>query len=261
MKKLVVILISVILAAGFIFLSYSGFRYRLGIPVPIEKLQRPTLLVPFIDKEIDLASGIDSEFWDTLPSQEIKLQYQVMILPWPKKVVPLEKVKAFHNKNDVYFYLTWPDETEDRVVEVDKFPDACAIMFPLEEEVPASTIMMGFMVKANLWQWKANHDKRFWEKESTPNLEEVLLSAVSDIIAKGAGTVTKKERQDVSGRGIWNGGNWQVVMRRSLTITDSEVDAVIDTGKRLCAFAVWNGEKGDRGGRKSVSDWVELDIQ
>lgn len=261
MKKLAVILISVILVAGFIFLVYYGFRYRMGIPVPIEKLQRPTLLVPFIDREIDLDSGIDSEFWDTLPSQEIKLQYQVMILPWPKKIIPLELVKAFHNKNDVYFYLSWQDETENRVVEVDKFTDACAIMFPLGKEVPASTIMMGFMVKANLWHWKANQDKKFWEKDSTVTSEEALPSAVSDLIAKGAGTVTPKEKQDVAGRGIWSKGNWQVVMKRSLTIVDPEVDAVINTGKRLCAFAVWNGEKGDRGGRKSISDWVELDIK
>ncbi len=37
--------------------------------------------------------------------------------------------------------------------------------------------------------------------------------------------------------------------------------AQFDQMERLCAFAVWNGSKGDRGGRKSISDWVDLRVE
>ena len=75
------------------------------------------------------------------------------------------------------------------------------------------------------------------------------------------GTVTPKETQNIEGRGFWQEGVWRVVIKRSLNATDTDVDAKFNIPKRLCAFAVWNGAKGDRGGRKSISDWVELRVQ
>ncbi len=55
---------------------------------------------------------------------------------------------------------------------------------------------------------------------------------------------------------------WHVVFKRSLRVASIEDDVVFNSGeeKMLCAFAVWNGATGDRGGRKSISGWVELEI-
>lgn len=53
-----------------------------------------------------------------------------------------------------------------------------------------------------------------------------------------------------------------MVVKRSLNANDPQSDAVFNTGgKKLVAFAVWNGAKGDRGSRKSISDWVELEVK
>src|SRR3989338_7524906 len=102
MKKTLVILISLALLISFIGLVYYGLRHSHGVPVSIEKIKRQTIDAPFMDKEIDLEKGISSDIWDTLAAKEVKLMYQVMVLPWPKVVVPEIFVKAFHNKNEIY---------------------------------------------------------------------------------------------------------------------------------------------------------------
>ncbi len=281
MKKTLVILIIIALLLSFTALVYYAFRHARGIPVTAEKIERLTLEVPFIDREIDLSEGISKEPWDSIAPKEVKLMYQVMVLPWPKVVVPTVTVKAFHNGKDIYFYMSWKDDTEDRDLDVNKFSDACAIMFPLGKEVQPSTIMMGFIGRANIWQWKASQDKEYWLKEGPkvkayadfhypfeetelfPVSKTVPKSAVNDLVAIRVGTVTPKEVQgQVEGRGFWRDDHWHVVFKRAIEAIDPEVDTIFEfRKKRLSAFAVWNGAKGDRGGRKSISDWVELEVE
>src|SRR3989338_6934137 len=118
MKKFVVILITVILLASFGGLAWYALRHSRGMPVEIETLKRLTLEAPFMEKEIDLQEGISQNLWDSLGAKEIKLLYQMMVIPWPKALTPLVKAKAFHNKKEIYFYLEWNDDTEDRILEV-----------------------------------------------------------------------------------------------------------------------------------------------
>ncbi len=283
MKKFTVILISLFLIVGFGILVYIGLKHSRGVPVSIEKpKERVLLTVPFIDKTIDLSKGISPEIWEKLEGKEIELMYQVTVLPWPKSLVPKVKVKAFYNKKEIYFYMSWQDETEDRSFEEGIFSDACAIMFPLEKKVQPQTIMMGFLGKVNIWQWKASQDKEYWVKESQKSEtysdfyypfedKEVLFvskdeikSAVNDLVALRVGTVTPKEKQIVEGRGIYEKDKkmWQVVFKRKIEVDDKEFSAEFVFGeKKTIAFAVWDGSKGDRGGRKSISDWVEMEIK
>jgi hypothetical protein len=195
--------------------------------------------------------------------------------------VPKILVKAFHNQKDIYFYLSWSDDTEDRVHARNQFSDACALMLPLGKESQAPSIMMGFIGRANIWHWKASQDREFWyneyyqsgayadfhypfeEQELFVVSKDIPQSAVNDLLAIRIGTVTPKENQNaVEGRGLWKDGLWQVVFKRTLSAANPEDDAAFDLSQtRLCAFAAWNGAEGDRGGRKSISDWVELIIK
>ncbi len=277
-KKTTVITIAVVTVIGFgilIFLGANRVR-EMG-----ESEARVELEVPFLDKTLDLTQDIGTEIWSSLSAHEIDLRYQVMILPWGVSDVSPLRVKAFHNKKDIYFYLTWGDNTEDRVYDIGKFSDASAMMFPTQKEVPASTLMMGFMGKSNIWQWKANADAEYWaldlpqkrvysdfyypfeDKELFPVSKSQTASAVTDFAAISVGTLTPKDQQIIQGKGIWKDNSWQVVMKRSLGISKgSEFDTVfIRESARLCAFAVWNGSNGDRGGRKSISDWVLLEVK
>lgn len=281
MKKSSAFFISFALVAAFGGLIYYGVTHSRGIPVPIEKIVRPLVAVPSLDNDIDLEKGISPDIWEGIKPQEIKLMYQVTVLPWPaiKGGLPSVTVKAFHTKENIYFYMSWPDTTEDRVHEMNKFSDASAIMFPLDEKAQPHTILMGFLGKVNIWQWKGNQDREYWKKEEPqtkayvdfyypfedkeifPIAKHVTKSSVNDLIAIRVGTITPKDTQEVMGKGVWENGVWTVVYKRPLKAVEMDNEVSFSSAKRLSALAVWNGSKGDRGGRKSISDWVELDIK
>ena len=280
MKKSVIILICIAAVALFAVLVYYGAVHVRGVPVKTVEEKGEVLEVPFIDKTIELDKGIAEDLWSSLKDTDIKLVFQLMVLPWPKSSTPLVKVKAFHNAKDIYFYMQWIDETEDKILGINKFSDSSAIMFPMDEKAQTPTLMMGFLGKSDIWHWKASRDLEFWMKQEPTNnkayvdkyypfedketlvvSKEIVKSAVNDLIAIRVGTVTPKENQYVEGRGFYNQGVWRVVFKRSLKAVDPQDDAVFKTGKRLCAFAVWNGSKAERGGRKSISDWVTLEIK
>lgn len=278
-KTFVVVLVSVVLVLLFFALIYYGLRHRRGAPVEYTAPEAVAVEIPFLDEEIDLSRELGQEIWQALPATSVELMYQVTVLPWPQKLVPVVEVRAFHNQKDVYFFLSWADETEDRTHGIGRFPDACAVMFALEEVKP-TTIMMGFLSKTSIWHWKASQDQEFWSGErealqaytdfTYPFEEEELFpvskdspeAAIHDLSAIRVGTVTPKETQAVQGRGFWEEGSWQVVFKRPLQEIDPEIDAVFRPGEKMsCALGVWSGQDGDRGGRKSISDWVELRIQ
>jgi Ethylbenzene dehydrogenase len=286
MKKAHVIIISSIIIGGIAWLTYYGLKHARGVPVPIEKQKFTVLKVKYLEHAIDF-NGEGSEVWKKIKAQKVSLVHQVMTKPWPKSLIPPIIVKAFHNRKDIYFYLQWLDDSEDRLKAGNQFPDACALMFPLDKESQPSSLMMGFIGKSNIWQWKANHDDQFWLKKKIPvstyvdfhtpfedketlSLAKITLkSAVTDMVAIRVATITPKELQNVSGRGSWRedpnkeeSGGWYVIFKRSLKIIDKEKDAAFMLGETgRVAFAIWNGSQWDRGGRKSISDWVRLEVE
>jgi DMSO reductase family type II enzyme heme b subunit len=65
-------------------------------------------------------------------------------------------------------------------------------------------------------------------------------------------------QQNVAGQGVWHDGFWSVVFMRDLASKEAD-DVNFQPGKATpVAFAVWNGEQGDRNGRKMVSNWYQL---
>lgn len=280
MKKSTVVLIAGIAIACFAGLLYYGLRHARGKPV-LFILPAPVLLeVPYIDKDVDLGKDLSIKDWSSMTATNLDMIYQVTALPWPGKLTPTVGINAFHNKTNIYFYMHWKDSTEDHSRQPAKFTDACAIMFPLDKKAEPSTLMMGFLGKANIWQWKASQDRQYWSKDTEQKKtyadyyypfdkeeilsvsEEKVVSAINDLITIRIGTITAKEKQNVQGRGIWTNGEWYVVFKRSLSALDREVDATFLTDtNNLCAFAVWNGSNGDRGGRKSISGLIQLKVK
>jgi len=283
MKVGTVVLIALVPVVGFVGLLSYGLRHARGVPTVAEPPGRLVVRVPSLARELDLSKGVDLSAWKDLTPVRVDLVYQVTIQPWSKKLVPWIEVRAFRNAQDIYFYLSWPDEAPDQTLGPATFSDGCAIMFPLDPNVQPSSILMGFLGRSSIWHWKASRDAAFWQKpppgaelpyadyyypfedqETLPvSMGDPQLPVV-DLLAVRIGTVTPKSRQIVVGRGLWTNATWHVVMKRALEPEGAEAssDALLGPGRvKLCAFAVWNGAAGDRGGRKSISDFVELVYQ
>lgn len=84
-------------------------------------------------------------------------------------------------------------------------------------------------------------------------------SAVEDLNAEGFGTLRPQPipGQNVSGRGTWTAGRWQVAFIRSL---EGGAGDASFAGRRPAAvsFGVWDGASGDRDGMKLVTPWLDL---
>lgn len=282
MKRIVVVLISLITLTVFGGLVYYGWQNRWGHSDQYTLKDPPVLAMLRRDDSLKLEPGdFDHAVWKQIEPLTVDMLHQVTSPPWSKTLIPKVDIRAFHNGTDAYFLFEWKDEVENRRHAIAQFPDAVAVAFSLVEDPPTSSLMMGFDSPINIWQWKAEWDAEFWKVKTTPpgytpnsyysyepeaklpvNKKKVV-GACQDLVATRPGTITAKEKTQVAGRGRWQDGKWRVIIKRAITTDDAgdRGDAQFKPGKVFMALAVWNGEKGDRGSRKSISDWMILDIK
>jgi len=85
----------------------------------------------------------------------------------------------------------------------------------------------------------------------------VFHRAALESNALGFGTLTlqPRDRQGLLAGAVWANGRWFVLLKRELGNADAD-DVNLQSGRRIaCSFAVWDGSKGDRDGKKLVSGW------
>ena len=281
MNNKITVAIVILLTLGiFAWLVDYGWQNRFGSPETYELTESEVLSVGYHAEDLALKeTDVFAEIWQNIPSIKIVLSHQITERPWPKGLTPAVGVQTFHNGKDIYFKMTWQDDHADTAVSVDKFIDGCAVAVPIDADAPVRSIMMGFSSPINIWQWQANKDMQFWQKKT--DIAEVdtdftypfedkeifpvsipeLKSAVTDMVAQRAGSLTRKDNQIVHGRGFWHDGSWNVVFKRSLTTENQQQDCQFLGPKQSVSFAVWDGDQDDRGSRKSISEWVNLQIQ
>ncbi len=279
MNKRVVILISLATVIFFAGLLHYGWTNRWGGDMDTTIQPSLVLEMPRINKNLPLTlENFHDDIWNQLNPLTVPLLHQVTIAPWTKTLIPSIKVRAFHNGQDAYFLLEWSDKTASRLHDTGKFPDGVAVALPLSAETTPSSIMMGFQTPVNIWQWKANLDSITWKtpaqgpsatsnrfysyrkQTDIPTSAENITSACQDLISVRPGSITPKKNSILAGRGQWQDGSWRVIIKRSLTTFDPELDAQLKRGEIHVSFAVWDGNEGDRGSRKSISEWLILKI-
>lgn len=277
MTKRTVVLISVGVTLGFVALVYFGWVHRWGAPAEEGPGKPPVIDVTRLDQSIELESArFDGGLWTELDPTSVELIHQLTWKPWGRNLIPEVEVRAFYNDEDIYFLLEWEDDAANTRHATDTFPDAVATGFPLSEEPPGTSLMMGFRIPLDIWEWKANMDADYWgrkkdketfssnqqyaytEEADLSARESKFNSASQNLVAKLPGTLSRKEDSQLSARGNWQDGKWRVIIKRPLTTAHKEKDVQLTESRKYAAFAVWDGDEGDRGSRKSISDWVIL---
>jgi DMSO reductase family type II enzyme heme b subunit len=136
----------------------------------------------------------------------------------------------------------------------------------------------------NIWHWKAGLEETLEAEDdmeySTGGVDMDALifggimsnpvarlnitdeSAVEELNAEGFGTITPQphDKQNVEGYGEWNDGEWTVIFIRDMLKVGKWDVEFIRKDPALIAFAVWDGAKEDRNGRKVISVWQRLNI-
>ena len=84
---------------------------------------------------------------------------------------------------------------------------------------------------------------------------------MEDILSEGPGSITAKQKQVVQGHGVWQNGRWAAVLTRELQTPDASDFQFVPGELTRMAFAVWDGSRGEKGSRKSISEWVWLELE
>ncbi len=196
------------------------------------------------------ATRIDSELatdpgdpaWEQAQSFYFPLVGQIMIpTRWFTPSVTSLFVQAMYNDEELALRLTWDERSESRGDEGP--PDAAAVQFPTE--IPEGNEKPYFFMgdpehPVNRWYWEAAGDT-FTERTAT-----------------GLGTESEQASQALAGQAVFQDGQWQLVLTRSLK-TEAAEDIQFEQGKFIpIAFNVWDGYNGESGSRAAISSWYYL---
>ncbi len=89
-------------------------------------------------------------------------------------------------------------------------------------------------------------------------------SGASSLSATGPGTVTFRlpESRLVQAQGEWASGRRTVVMTRSLAVESASDGVTLAPGSKVSiAFAIWDGSKQDRDGKKLITIWNDFELE
>jgi DMSO reductase family type II enzyme heme b subunit len=153
-------------------------------------------------------------------------------------------VRALHDGQRVYFRLEWADASPNERHEEEAFPDAAALLFPVNGGATLET-MGSPEHPVNAWFWR-------------PDIE----ASPENLIAKGIGTVERVEPDGLESKSARSEETWKVVLARP-------IDGRANTGvklepgrKTLLAVAVWEGSSQERAGIKAYSQtWREMELE
>lgn len=90
------------------------------------------------------------------------------------------------------------------------------------------------------------------------------LQSALEYNSEGMGKPARQpdESQNIASSGVWRGGVWTLVMLHELRSGD-EMDVAFSPfgAERPVAFAIWDGDAGDRDGQKVVSQWHKIKLE
>ncbi|MBI3148996.1 MAG: c-type cytochrome [Betaproteobacteria bacterium] len=161
----------------------------------------------------------------------VALYPQVSVPPAAKTGKSSVKVRAQRGATTLALHLEWADRKPAKQRRIGAFADAAAVQWPQRPQAELPFIGMGHRgAPVTLW---------FWRADGTAEL----------LAAEGFGTLTKQSDAGVLARGKWKNGLWRVVLSRAVEPSPESWPV---------AFALWNGEGGERGGVKRLSAWQTL---
>ncbi len=217
-----------------------------------------------------LPSTVADEAWDGAERFYVPMAGQIIVKPrWFDPRVDGIWVEALHDGQELAIRLTWSDPSRSpdpewapwqaRIMEgmqplddapptPGPLPDRMVVQFPTT--IPTGMQRPYFLMGDNrnpvyLWQW-----------ESTG-------SGAVEAVARGIGSVAP---QPASGQSLasdagFQGGQWQIVLRRSLVNEDAE-DLQFAMAQAIpIAFSAWDGDNGESGNRRAISSWYYVYLE
>ncbi|MBI4124591.1 MAG: c-type cytochrome [Deltaproteobacteria bacterium] len=151
-------------------------------------------------------------------------------------------VKALQNGKEIAFYIQWEDDRMD--VEGER-KDGVAVQLPVDEiREPVQLPYLGMGSpgrKVNIWQWKAG------------SFTEFNAAGVGNLETQNLG------QQNVSGKGIYENGQWHVILKRPFKSLFSHDAPILNLG--WLSFALWDADLPTHRGPEAFSEWIRYELQ
>ncbi|HET8943574.1 MAG TPA: ethylbenzene dehydrogenase-related protein, partial [Dehalococcoidia bacterium] len=230
--------------------------------------------------------GLDpqSAVWDKVNSIRVPLTAQAGTYAAGGSIATI-RAQAVHHGGKVFIRLTWADGTlDDATTKVEDFADGVAVEFPASGTSKIPSLCMGQADAAvNIWHWRADSNAGFQDpnvayggslvdfypdtsplfytaREAGNPYANPELGPVQSLTSKAFGELAALAIQDVSGKGSYTADGWQVVIARNFSTGNPSTVTFSPNAKMDMAFAVWDGSKEERNGRKAVSQFVTLSV-
>ncbi len=98
-------------------------------------------------------------------------------------------------------------------------------------------------------------------KANNPMTDYHRRHPIEELTAHGFGSGTHVSGTISRGRGMWQDGKWYVVIDRPIQAGDPLIERIkASPDKQMIAFAVWDGDNANRGGKKQISNWVPMKV-
>jgi DMSO reductase family type II enzyme heme b subunit len=162
--------------------------------------------------------------------------------------------RALFNDKEIAFLLEWDDRTKsipgdadaEKLSEGEVFEDAVSLQLPAAIPTAMQKPYFGHGDKemgVNMWYWSGG----------------AQAVKVMDSSGIGSGKARDAAKIDVKGKGEYKGGIWKVVLKRSLTTSNTKDDLQFESGKFTpIAFANWDGSNGEKGSKHTITTWYWL---
>ncbi len=230
--------------------------------------------------------------WEESPGTFLAL----MPLWWRDDRIEGVTVQALHDGSKLAVRLSWDDATQDEnTLGQTAFSDGAAIQLSATE-FPPLFAMGAAGAEVDVWFWRAARQQAaeggsLALKGVYPNMphtdedaypgtpkDEIFATAlgagnpvstvepdssVENLHAQGFGTLTNRGPavQEVDGSASRVNDSWQVVFVRDLEPGSEGGIRFVAGQSAYIAFAVWDGNAGDRNGQKSVTIWHGLEFE
>jgi DMSO reductase family type II enzyme heme b subunit len=217
------------------------------------------MLVKFINGSLPVDPA--SPLWPK--PADVPLTSQTLVYPLAPAVENRAvSVSAVYNGTHIAFLLTWRDATQDvaKPGGLDVFPDAVAVQFPVSRaQLPY--ICMGTVDNpVNIIYWRAGVGVETLVAGAGYGLSPQQREALGlQTTPTSPVELLPDSAQVVQAYAVYKDGAWYVVLIRPLGSVHPLMSSLADDFS--AAFATWDGSKGERGGLKATSGWVQFHLE
>jgi HAMP domain-containing protein len=247
-----------------------------------------------IDGEVPALDPRDERWLDSTPVLVPLVPQQIALPRLDELGVAEVEVAALHNGDELGLRVIWDDQVVDEVDGLGQFRDALAVQLPALRSGEPPPITMGAPgTPVHILQWRATWERDIDDRAEVEDVypyavhdvppddilppEQAILyypgraagnplseldrrTSIEEIVAEGFGSVTVLPEQHARGFGVRDGDRWMVAVGLRL-VRGASGDTLVPGSVWPVSFAVWLGDRGNRGSRKQYADWVELELE